>query len=169
MDEKKITIEGTHNKYLINKVNRIKKNTAKKKIYDIDEKYFNISNQLDLINGIYLDINDIIKKEIKNKLSSYQQQDKLKNRYENDKFITYENTIELIKNTNCKCIYCNEDLLILFKNKNEKNQWTLDRIDNDIGHNNNNVVISCLKCNLQKRDRNHDKFIFTKNLTITKI
>ena len=169
MDEKKIVIEGTHNKYMINKVNRVKKNMSKKKNIDIDDKFFDINYQLDLINETYSHLNDIIKKEIKYKLSSYQQQDKLKKRYDSEKFITYESTKELIKQTSCKCIYCNENLLILYKNKNEKKQWTLDRINNDIGHNNDNVVISCLKCNIQKRDRDHEKFAFTKNLIITKL
>lgn len=169
MDERKIVIEGTHNKYMINKVNHVKKNTSKKHNLNIDDKFFDINIQLDLINEIYSDINDIIKKEIKNKLSSYQQQDKLKKRYDSEKFITYESTKELIKLNNCKCTYCNENLLILYKNKNEKKQWTLDRINNDIGHNNDNVVISCLKCNIQKRDRDHEKFAFTKNLKITKL
>ena len=29
-------------------------------------------------------------------------------------------------------------------------QWTLDRIDNNIGHSKENVVICCLKCNLKE-------------------
>jgi len=48
-------------------------------------------------------------------------------------------------------------------------QWTLDRIDNDMGHNNNNTVISCLGCNLQRRTTNQDKFLFTKQLKLKKI
>ena len=27
--------------------------------------------------------------------------------------------------------------------------WTLDRINNDLSHTNDNTCISCLKCNLQ--------------------
>ena len=46
--------------------------------------------------------------------------------------------------------------------------WTLDRIDNDLSHTNNNTCISCLKCNLQKRRRSHEKFKFTKQLKIEK-
>jgi hypothetical protein len=45
-------------------------------------------------------------------------------------------------------------------------QWTLDRIDNDIGHNKNNLVIACLECNLKRKRTNKDKFMFTKNMKI---
>ena len=57
----------------------------------------------------------------------------------------------------------------LTKNKRDKKQWTLDRIDNSIGHNTNNLVISCLECNIQKRDRNHEQFLFSKNMKIDKL
>ena len=48
-------------------------------------------------------------------------------------------------------------------------QWSLDRIDNDIGHYKENVVISCLECNLKRRKTNADAFLFTKQLRIKKI
>ena len=50
----------------------------------------------------------------------------------------------------------------------QDNQWTLDRIDNYMGHNYNNVLISCLKCNLQRGNINKDKFLFTKEMVIHK-
>jgi hypothetical protein len=45
-------------------------------------------------------------------------------------------------------------------------QWSLDRINNDIGHNSGNLVVACLECNLKRRRTNKDAFLFTKNLTI---
>ena len=47
-------------------------------------------------------------------------------------------------------------------------QWTVDRIDNSIGHDIDNIVISCLKCNLQRKTRSADKFAQTKQLVIKK-
>ena len=44
----------------------------------------------------------------------------------------------------------------------------LDRINNDIGHNDSNVVIACLKCNLKRRTTDADKFKFTKQMKIIK-
>ena len=47
-------------------------------------------------------------------------------------------------------------------------QWTLDRIDNNLGHNVGNLVISCLNCNLKRRRINKNSFMMTKNMTITR-
>ena len=47
-------------------------------------------------------------------------------------------------------------------------QWTLDRIDNDLSNTDENVIVACLKCNLQRRRQNKDKFLFTKQLKIVK-
>ena len=47
-------------------------------------------------------------------------------------------------------------------------QWTLDRIDNELGHNIGNLVISCLKCNLKRRRINKNSFMMTKNMTINR-
>ena len=48
-------------------------------------------------------------------------------------------------------------------------QWTLDRIDNSLSHTNENTCVSCLKCNLQRRVMDADKFTFTKQLKISKM
>ena len=48
----------------------------------------------------------------------------------------------------------------------ENYQWTLDRIDNDQGHNIDNILISCLECNLKRRCRSKDKFLMGKQLKI---
>jgi len=68
-----------------------------------------------------------------------------------------------------KCYYCKEEVYILYKNIRENLQWTLDRVDNDLGHINDNLVISCLKCNLKRRKQNDIAFLFTKQLDIKKI
>ena len=57
---------------------------------------------------------------------------------------------------------------IKYNNYRDKQQWTLDRIDNDLGHNNENVKIACLECNLKRRRINMEKFLFTKQLNIIK-
>ena len=67
-----------------------------------------------------------------------------------------------------KCFYCRNDMYLIYKNVRQMNQWTLDRIDNSLGHNSNNVVVSCLECNLKRRNTDKDKFLFTKRLNIKK-
>ena len=58
---------------------------------------------------------------------------------------------------------------MIYDDCRQNNQWTLDRIDNSCGHNIDNVLISCLECNLKRRDMDKDKFYFTQNLQIKKI
>lgn len=47
-------------------------------------------------------------------------------------------------------------------------QWSVDRIDNDKGHNNDNYHLACLACNLKRRKQTDEKFLFTKQLNIVK-
>ena len=68
-----------------------------------------------------------------------------------------------------KCYYCRCNCLLMYDNVREKKQWTLDRIDNGLGHHNDNTVICCLECNLKKGTMNDEKFKFTKQLKITKL
>ena len=167
MSDKIINISGTNNRYLINKVNKKKKDT-RKNILDIEEQYFQPDEQINILNNNYVELNDFINKEISKKINSYKQQDKKSNHFNSMMFITFEKTISLLLSTNCKCYYCNNVMYLLYKEKNDKRQWTLDRINNNEGHNINNVVSSCLDCNIQKKTRNHDDFYFTKNIVIQK-
>lgn len=66
-----------------------------------------------------------------------------------------------------KCTHCLEPMLIEYATRDPK-QWTVDRIDNTMGHNIGNVVLCCLKCNLKRRNTPMEKFRFTKQLIIVK-
>jgi hypothetical protein len=174
--KKEINIEGTHNKYLIKKTCKIPQREKNKKI--LSDKLKNIEYQKQLVCNIFIrdntvnvnksDIN-ILEKEINKKLSSYKSQDKKNNKFDEINIINYENIIEKLLSCKQKCYYCNVNMLLLYDDYRCENQWTLDRIDNDIGHNTNNVVISCLKCNLERRNINQDKYNFTKNMSIKKL
>ena len=59
-------------------------------------------------------------------------------------------------------------MLLMYEDKREPSQWTLDRLDNNIGHFHSNVVICCLKCNIKKRRMDDEKFKFTKQLRVIK-
>ena len=83
-------------------------------------------------------------------------------------FITLDQCVESIVASKMQCHYCKEHLYLFYKNVREPKQWTLDRIDNDLGHYQSNVVISCLDCNLKRRRTNKDKFLFTKQLKLVK-
>jgi hypothetical protein len=144
----------------------------KKSVKEFDENLFNIKNQINLINQIYLE-NEIqekplILREIQNKIMSYKHQDIEKNILTNN-LINIDETIEKLVISKLKCNYCKKSIFIIYKYVREELQWTLDRIDNSIGHTNNNTVICCLKCNLEKKCRSYDAFKFTKQLKINKI
>jgi hypothetical protein len=117
-----------------------------------------------LLNGKVFEEKKYFIQALKNKLDSYKQQDKKKTYDAYDDFITLENVIEKLVAYNMKCYYCNSKTLILFKNLRDNNQWTLDRINNYDEHSNANTIICCLKCNLQRRRKNSEKFKFTKQL-----
>ena len=149
-----------------------KKLETKKDTTIIDKKVFDQKNQIPMINQLYLNEDFEGKKElskcIKQKLNSYKSQDTKKNKLDS-KFISYDEIIEKLVVSKLKCHYCCKDTLMMYENKREPLQWTLDRIDNDIGHSNDNTVICCLKCNLERRVQNANNFKFTKQLKIKKL
>jgi hypothetical protein len=117
-----------------------------------------------LLNGEVFDEKKYFIQALKNKLDSYKQQDKKKTYDAYNNFITLENIIEKLVACNMRCYYCNSKTLILFKNVRTNYQWTLDRLNNYDEHSNANTIICCLKCNLQRRRKNSEKFKFTKQL-----
>ena len=96
-------------------------------------------------------------------------QDKKKNRpYDSEKYINLEELLPLLVASKLRCHYCRYSVMMLYNNVREPLQWTLDRIDNSKPHNTNNVVIACLKCNLERRRRSDKKFLMSKQMRITK-
>ena len=121
------------------------------------------------LNMLYLGTpNPVIDKELKKKLSSYKQQDRTKKKHDADKFITLTSLVQKLVESQLKCHYCQDMVHITGDKKREKKQWTLDRVDNNLGHLEDNVVIACLDCNLKRRCIDKDKFMFTKRLKVDK-
>ena len=58
---------------------------------------------------------------------------------------------------------------MLYEYAYDPKQWTLDRVDNGLGHNTENVVIACLECNLKRRITNKNKFQLGKKIILTKL
>ncbi len=141
---------------------------------EIITNYYKYNNdiQINLINKLYLDLSfnekKYMLKELKAKHNSYKSQDREKDIFDETTFITVENIIEKLLISKLKCIYCKNKLLVLYSNAREPYQWTLDRVNNNLDHSNENTVISCFKCNIQRRRTNIDKFKFTKQLNLVK-
>ena len=161
---KKIIISGKHNNDMLN---RTEKKALRQNI-KYDEPLHD--EQVKLINKYYLEQDDEMKpyitKEIDAKINGYKAQDN--KRQLECKLINREEIIEKLLVSRLLCNYCKNQVKVLFKEVRDSKQWTLDRIDNDIGHSKNNTVICCLKCNLERRRLDSDKFKFTKQLKIKK-
>lgn len=184
MDEM-IDNEGTKKIIIIEELKKPSKNTKrinceKEKKMRVETKTWGL-NEEDLIHDTQLnilkdiEINDIVKRDpyvtkiishIKSKICSYRQQDILKKRLNEDLLVDFKEVIKLLGSCEMKCCYCSEKVYILYEKVRESKQWSLDRINNDMGHNKGNLVIACLECNLKRRRTNKDAFMFTKNMVI---
>jgi hypothetical protein len=172
---KKIEIKGKHQLDKINKAtdpNNTDIVAERDCMMSLPDYVFENRFQILMINKLYLDSDFGYKKEllreIDKKILSYKNQDINKKKYENNN-ISQAQTIEKIVVSKLKCYYCKSNMKLFYKKVRDMDQWTLDRIDNDLPHQNENVITCCLKCNLQRRKQNKDKFLFTKQLKINKL
>lgn len=144
---KKIIITGKRNIEAIAS-NKDKKRVNSKKWNKLEYfKDMDMKKQLELINRLYLDEEyegkEFVKKEIERKLSGYKNQDTKKTCFDVNYFINYCETLEKLVISKLRCYYCRCECKLMYENIREKKQWTLDRLDNDQGHNRDNVVICC--------------------------
>jgi hypothetical protein len=177
---KQINITGTNNRYLIKRANRVKNEVKHREIikkYNIADRFLKHETQLQLIKDIYNkltpDINLqeklFLTQELERKITSYKHQDLLKNKFNESLFIDMNILIEKLIKSEMHCFYCNCEVVILYEIVRELTQWSIDRINNDEGHNKENFVISCLNCNIKRRNINSNKFLFTKQLNLIKV
>ncbi len=169
---KKIQIVGKRN---VDGFKENKKETKRKTVLKIKtnvKKTLNNKSQIELLNKLYLNEDydgiEFMKKEVERKIQSYKNQDIKKNKFHKEKLIKYEECLEKLVVSKLKCYYCKKNCLVYYENKLEQQQWTLDRLNNDIGHEKENVVICCYKCNIKRGRLNDEKFKFTKQLRVVK-
>jgi hypothetical protein len=175
--EKKIHIQGTNNRYQIKK---LIKNDADKKVkkrivseswdFTLGEDELTILNQMSSNNmsSDNTEKSKIMLQQIKHKIRSYKQQDVLKNMWNEANFVDIGHVISKMIESKLLCYYCTQQMYVLYEVSREMKQWTIDRIDNDKGHNNDNYHLACLECNLKRRRQSDVKFLFTKQLIIVK-
>lgn len=183
---KTINITGVYNKYKI--TNRDITKEPKKRVvaenWCFPVSFFENNEQLKLIQNIqYVSLKEplqeeplqeadkvskIIFQQINKKISGYKQQDIIKSKLNKDKFITFHSVIQKMIDCELKCYYCKENMNVLYDISRELKQWTVDRIDNNVGHNIGNFHLACLDCNLKRRRRSDDKYLFTKQMNIVK-
>ena len=127
-----------------------------KKIIESDYKFNNQTTKICL-------------QQINKKIYGYKQQDMIKKLLNNEKFITLESITNKMVECELKCYYCSCEMNVLYDISREMKQWTVDRINNDLGHNADNYYLACLECNLKRRRRSDDKFLFTKRMKLIKV
>ena len=145
------------------------------KTWGLNEEELSHQTQTNILQNILDDksekdkkYNSMLTSHIKTKISGYKQQDVFKKKLDELNLVKFEEVIDLLNKCEMKCHYCSEEVFILYERVREMKQWTLDRVNNDIGHNSGNVVIACLECNLKRKRTNKDAFMFTKNMVIVR-
>ena len=169
-----INIEGTSQRYQMKKVEKVEKvKQFMKPIIPLKETIYSSLLEEEQINNLSIVLNEentelrkLVEKQIKKKISNYKQQDILKNIYNHEEFISLKEILNKMESEKLQCYYCHSTMSIIYEYCRESKQWSLDRIDNEKGHNTNNILLSCLGCNLKRRRINKDSFEFTKNLKI---
>jgi hypothetical protein len=175
-ESKKISITGTNNKYQMKKMAMNYEKEVKKRLHSekwtVTNDQYEYANQLkmvnDISNNIVSDITKIAIQEINKKIAGYKQQDKIKKLFDESKFLTLESVINKMVECELKCRYCLKEMNVLYDILREMTQWSVDRVDNNLGHNIGNFHLACLDCNLKRRRRTDEKFLFTKQLNIIK-
>ena len=187
---KSISIKGKNNIDKFNnidkdtRINHIKNDRKNNIIINNNEKAIRIgmkdiadtdilhNKQIEMINKFFMEeefeYKKMIEREIEKKIQGYKQQDIKKTIYNENLIIKLEDVIEKLLIAKLKCFYCYKEIFVIYKNVRDNMQWTLDRKDNELCHSKENTLISCLKCNLQRRVTDVDKFTFTKHLRIKK-
>ncbi len=170
---KKINICGKRNVDSLLSYNNDNKKTKRANVSNWKNIFpdFGHFKQIEYLNKLFLDQTyigmDIVRKQIQNKLLNYKNQDRIKNK-DITKEISFEDCLEKLVVSKLTCVYCRKYCMILYEEVRNPSQWTLDRIDNSIGHSKDNVVVCCLSCNIKRGVMNDEKFKFTKQLKIIK-
>ena len=168
-----------HSTYDVLENGSITKKKDKKRVeaenWNFDSEFYSSQEQLSIITQILAndcapvnDLGKLIIQQIKKKMSGYKQQDQLKKLYSEHAFLTLSSLINKMVECQLKCYYCSKEMHVLYDIQRESSQWSVDRIDNDLGHNIGNYYLACLECNLKRRRRSDKKFLLTKQLKIVK-
>ena len=181
--DKTVHFEGKHNidkmKKVLHGVGGLSEKATRFHMMELDLTLLPNKIQLDYLIQVYMAvplsnriIAELLERELHKKISGYKSQDIKKALYNTSAtsaLITFAEVVEKLVASKLNCVYCCQPVYVLYKDVRDPTQWTLDRKDNDIGHSHDNTVIACLKCNLQRRRIDEDKFMFTKRLKLCKM
>jgi len=120
-------------------------------IEDIDAKWFwTAITRATSLKNVYFYLGEKFKCEtpvsiIKNRLAHHKKYDVERRFYEEKKFVTLNWVTNELKRVSWMCGLCGNELTI-----QGKHQFSIDRMDNNIGHTVHNCRIICAHCNLGK-------------------
>lgn len=120
-------------------------------IYSIIQPPYHFNQKKTKVSQASLGTEDEI---ISYKINSYKMQDKIKLRNINSDYVTVNHVKKLLFKQDYKCYICGDNVLTEEWQPNCLYQFTLDRIDNNLPHDKNNVLICCLYCNCYGSDVN---------------
>ena len=143
-----VCIEGKRNvDKLLNNPTKHNPQRSRTLKWTIDDAFFAYDKQMEVLRRLIADDQSLEErkffiKEIKNKLDGYARQDVANGIHVHDlnAIISLDATIELLLVNKMRCAYCRECCQLIYKDVMAPRQWTLDRVDNDQGHNDGNVV-----------------------------
>lgn len=150
LDDFKRTITGKISKFCLVCTYKRKKSNAK---YYRKHKFY--CDQLNKSNYKYADF----KKKMKHKIKSYMIQDiKYGRLFDFDEYVDEIFLSIMLHIQKNKCYYCGKQLKTENYERYDKDQASVDRLDSSKPHLKSNISISCLDCNLKKRQMSEDDF-----------
>ena len=111
---------------------------------------------------------EIIINQLKRKIIGYRSQDVVNKKLYRETFVDLETVLKLLYKCENKCYYCQKSCLVLYEYVRDRNQWSLERKDNSMGHNKGNLDVACLDCNVRRKTMNQERYVFTKQMNIVK-
>jgi len=102
------------------------------------------------------------------KVAGYKKQDDRFAIYSAKHSVTVADVKAMMAACDMRCTHCLAPMRREYGARDPR-QWTVDRVDNTLGHNVGNVVLCCLQCNLKRRNTPLEKFRFTQQLKVVKL
>ena len=107
-------------------------------------------------------------RDLRKKHSSYKSQDKQHHKFDDQQHITLEQLIDKLVDCQLLCYYCQKPVSLVYHQRKDPRQWTLERLNNNLGHYTENTCIACLQCNLGRRTDNHEYYKKGKTMILKK-
>lgn len=185
--DKQVTIRGRSHQHKVFQKYGTYKRADSEKIDELPQWVLDIQYQYELVDSIIHDIENgteweslytrcLTQEQVKwvlcqleQKMDGYIRQDKekaekaekrdqRKNTFVIHERITLYEALKKLQQEDYRCHYCRDLVRVIYQITRDKDQWTLDRIDNERGHDKDNLVVACYSCNIRRRKQNYHKF-----------